>query len=87
VTMDSRQYKYVASAGGAVYISASPQIAHGYFDGQELYLKGVSDLNYPIFTDGNGLSLNGSLLLKSNEAAILVWDAQAAVWQEISRRN
>lgn len=85
-TSDSRQYKYVTSTGGAQPVTANPQISAGYFDGQELYLKGVSDVNYPIFSDGNGLSLNGSLSLKLNAAVILVWDFQAAKWNEISRR-
>lgn len=86
VNSDVRQYKYIVSTGGAVSIVANPQIQAGSFDGQELWLKGCSNSDYPIFSDGAGLSLNGPLLLKMNEAVILVWDAQGAVWQEISRR-
>ena len=86
ITADARQFKYLSTVHGEVYITSSPQIQAGNFDGQELYLKGTSDTNFPVFSDGNGLSLNGPLLLRSGEAAILVWDKSASVWTEISRR-
>jgi hypothetical protein len=87
VTMDPHQLKYLASNSGPVYVTATPQIAPGYFDGQMLKLKGTSDVNYPIFSDGNGLSLNGPLLLKSNQTCTLFWDQAGSVWQDEGRRS
>lgn len=86
VTSDERQYKYVVSTGGVKTIIATPQIAAGSFDGQELTIKGTSDVNYIIFTDGNGLSLNGSCLVKRNQTLCLTWNSDLSVWEEITRR-
>jgi len=87
VTSDERQYKYVTSTGGAKTIVAAPQIAAGSFDGQELTIKGTSDINYPIFNDGNGLSLNGTCLVKRNQTLLLTWNSDLLIWEELTRRN
>jgi len=86
INNEHRQYKYVVSTGGVKTIIATPQIAAGQFDGQELIIKGTSDVDYPIFTDGNGLSLNGSCMVKRNQTLYLLWNSDLSVWEEMSRR-
>ncbi len=81
---DQRQLYFVNSSGGAVTVTANPQITAGTIIGQELEIIGTSDTNYPIFNDGNGLSLNGVVELKSYSAIRFIWDS--SVWVETSRR-
>lgn len=84
-TSDQRQLWFVVSSGGAVTVTASPQIAAGTIVGQELILMGTSDTDYPIFNDGNGLSLNGTCNLKSQESLPLIWTG--SVWREYGSRT
>lgn len=84
VSSDQRQLRFIVSTGGAQAVSASPQVSPGSVIGQELTLCGASNTNYLTFADGSGLSLNGALNLKANNAVYLVWDGSA--WFEISRR-
>lgn len=86
VTSDPQILQYIASSGGAYQVNANPQIAPGFVDGQVLSLKGTSDVNYVILTDGNGLSLNGNCNMVNGQVLMLFWDAQGGVWQELSRR-
>jgi hypothetical protein len=76
---------YVAGDGGAIDITANPQIAAGNNDGDELILIGTSDANTLQFDDGNGLSLNGAMVLYNNSVLKLKWDG--TTWLEISRRD
>lgn len=76
---------YVEGDGGAIDITAIPQIAAGGNDGDELILIGVSDVNTIQLDDGDGLSLNGSMLLVNNSVIKLKWDG--STWIEISRRD
>lgn len=78
-----RQKIYVQGDGGAIDITANPQIQAGTIDGQEMILVGRSDTNTVLLEDGNGLSLNGSCLLGSNVTITLSWDT--SVWVEVSR--
>lgn len=82
--VEDRQQWIIQSAGGAVPITANPQISAGTIAGQEMLLEGTSDTNYAEFTDGTGLSLNGSWQSKANSAIVLVWNG--VVWFEYSRR-
>lgn len=86
VTADQRQLKFVVgqTGQGGQNITANPQIAAGAFVGQELLLKGVSNSDYPILQDGNGVSLNGAIALKAQATIYFVWDG--VVWSENSRR-
>lgn len=81
---DGRQVRFIKSTGGAVPITATPQIAAGLTIGQELVLIGVSDVDYITLADLNGLSLNGSIDLKNNVVIYLVWNG--TIWTEINRR-
>lgn len=83
-TTSQRQLQFVQGSGGAVTVTASPQISAGTTVGQELILEGRSDTNTVQFSDGNGLSLNGSMTLYANSALTLIWDG--SVWTETNRR-
>lgn len=83
-TADIRKLIFVRSTSGAMVITANPQIAPGINIGEELVLIGVSSSNYPILSDGNGVSINGAVALHSNAAITLVWGG--VTWREISRR-
>jgi hypothetical protein len=79
-----RQMIFVATSGGAVTVTANPQISAGTVVGQELVVVGTSASNYPVFNDGSGLSLNGVANLTNNAVLNLFWDG--SVWHEQSRR-
>lgn len=83
VTSSQRQYQFVESSGGAVVVTANPQIQSGSIVGQELILEGTSDTDYPTLNDGTGLALNGSVDLKNEKKIYLVWNS--VKWSEISR--
>jgi hypothetical protein len=79
-----RQMIFVKSVGGAVAITANPQVAPAVGVGQELIVIGTSDTNYISLADGNGLALNGGIDVKANRTITLVWTG--AVWLEMGRR-
>jgi hypothetical protein len=78
----------VQGNGGAVDITANPQIAAGS-DGQIVIIKGQSDTNTVKFDHGSGLSLQSSLsfVLGYKDTLTLMYDAVDAEWIEISRTN
>lgn len=75
---------YIQGSGGAVTVSASPQIAAATTVGQRLRLIGTSATNTVTLADGTGLSLNGPITMSNNSAIELDWNG--SVWTEISRR-
>jgi hypothetical protein len=75
---------FIEGSGGAVDVSANPQIAAGNTVGQELILIGRNDTNTVLFEDGTGLSLNGPFDMGADNVLTLVWDT--SVWVEVSRR-
>lgn len=79
-------YMQIAGSGGAVDISANPQIAVGT-NGQMLYLQGTSDTNTVRFDDGTGLKLNSAsfFILGDNDTISFVF--QSGIWIELSRNN
>jgi hypothetical protein len=80
---DQRGQWYIQGSGGAVTVTASPQISAGSIIGQELMLDGVSDTNSVTFTNGSGLALNGNAVLGSGNVLTLFWNG--SVWQEQAR--
>ncbi len=76
---------FCQGSGGAVDISANPQIAAGTAIGQELALVGCSDPNTLMLEDGTGLSQNGVMTLKQNYEIGYRWNG--TVWQERYRRE
>lgn len=83
-TTATDQVWFVRSSGGAVNITANPQIAPGTSVGQRLKLKGVSATNYIILANGTGLNQNGPASLTDNQAIEYSWDG--STWSEDSRR-
>lgn len=82
---EHRQVIYLESNGGSQTVTANPSIAAGSRIGQELILVGTSDANQLTFNDGNGLQLNGPLVIKQYQSAHFFWSGSD--WQEISRRG
>lgn len=79
-----RQLQFIQGSGGAVDVSANPQIAAGSTVGQELTLVGRSDTNTVLLEHGTGLSLNGPWLAEEDSVLNLIWDS--VNWVEVSRR-
>jgi len=80
---------YVVGSPGAVNITANPQISApptaGTRDGQRLILIGTHDTNTVLLEHGNGLNINGNMLLKSGASIELIFDNGTTTWFEICR--
>lgn len=79
------QIFYMQGSGGAVDISANPQITAGTEVGALLILIGTSDTNTVKIDDSNGLSINGNFTMGNKDALGLVWNG--SVWSEVFRRE
>ena len=75
---------FIAGSGGAVTVTATPQIAAAGSVGQMLILLGTSATNTVTLADGNGLGLNGAWVGGNNSSLTLIWNG--SVWYEVSRR-
>jgi hypothetical protein len=80
-----RQIQFIQGSGGAVTVTANPQIQAGSRVGQELNLIGRSDTNTVKLQDGTGLSLNGPITMGADYSLRLMWDGTN--WVEVSRRE
>lgn len=78
------QTQFITGSGGAVTVTANPQVSAGTVVGQILYIIGTDDTNTVTIADGNGLSLNGDMTFFNHSALTLLWDG--SVWTELSRR-
>jgi hypothetical protein len=76
---------WVQGSGGAVTVTANPQIAAGTSIGQELILIGRSSTNTVTFQTGTGLSLAGIITLGADDSITLLWDGTN--WLELCRNN
>lgn len=76
--------QFITGSGGAVTVTASPQITAGTAVGQQLILVGNSATNTVTLSDGTGLSLNGTWVGGNNAGLTLVWNG--TVWTEVARR-
>lgn len=78
----------VQGNGGAVNITANPQIVDGA-DGQILIIVGGSDTNTLTFDDGTGLALAGaaSFVMGAGDILILYYDLATDTWWEMSRSD
>lgn len=83
VGRSSFQTWFVQGSGGAVTVTANPAISAGVV-GQSLRLVGRSDTNILTLNDGNGLDLNGPIILSSSSSIDLLFDGTN--WVETSRR-
>lgn len=84
---NSLNVNYIAGSGGAVTVTASPQVAAGSVGGQQLVLVGTSATNTVKLADGTGLALNGPWTGGLSQTLSLEWDNGASVWREIGRNN
>ncbi len=84
----SKYVMKVQGDGGAVDITANPQITDGS-DGQMVIIKGVSDTNTLKFDDGTGLALDSgiSFTMGIGDLLHLMYDATEDIWYEISRTD
>jgi hypothetical protein len=78
------QFIFVQGSGGAITVTANPQLSAGGTVGQIAYLVGCSDVNTLTLADGNGLSLNGGITLYNNSVLAVFWNG--TVWSELYRR-
>lgn len=78
---------FIAGSGGAVDVTADPQIEAGDNDGDRLMLIGTSDTNTVTLEDGTGLALKGSIVLGADDILELVWSADDSLWYETNRNN
>ncbi len=78
----------IAGSGGAVDISANPQIADGT-DGQILILQGDDDTNTVKLEDATGLQLDDgvSFTMGKGDTITLIYDSGDDLWMEVSRKN
>lgn len=82
-----REVQFIKGSGGPVVVTGAPAIAVGTTVGQELILVCVDNTNTVTLNDGNGLSLNGPIVMNATGAGAwiyLVWDGTN--WSEVSRR-
>jgi len=78
-------YMRIQGSGGAVDITANPQISAGT-SGAFLMLEGQSDSNTVKLDDGAGLSLHGgSFTMKNHDMLTLVYSGNDSTWHEVSR--
>lgn len=75
---------FITGSGGAVTVTANPQVAAGTLVGQTLRIIAESASNTVTLADGTGLSLNGAWIGGLNSVLELVWDG--SVWVEQARR-
>jgi len=80
-----RHVVYIQGDGGAVDITANPQIGAGLVDGQELELVGCSNVNTVKFENGTGLILNGPATMIADSRLYLTWDGTN--WSEKGRNG
>lgn len=73
---------YLNSNGGAVDMSANPQIAAGLAAGQVLHLIFMSDTDTVLLENGNGLHMpQGPVRSKAGTHLTFHWDATASLWR------
>jgi len=80
----AREIKFITGSGGAVDVTANPQVAAGT-TGQELILIGRSDVNTVTLENGTGLALNGTCVLSEGSTLHLVYDGTN--WAEVTRND
>jgi hypothetical protein len=78
-----REHQFVQGSGGAVTVTANPQISAGGTVSQQLKLVGRSDVNTLTLQDGTGLSLKGTWVGGADSVLELFWDG--SVWVEDGR--
>lgn len=82
----------VVGSGGAIQITATPNIAAGVKDGQIVIIQGTDNTNTVEFQDADvlansGLALSGNtnFVMGNNDTLQLMYDSGESLWVEISR--
>jgi hypothetical protein len=68
------QIQFIEGDGGAIDVTANPQVSAGSTVGQRLKLVGRSDTNTVLLENGTGLALNGDWLGTESAIIVLLWD-------------
>ncbi len=77
------EIQFVTGSGGAVSMSADPQIEAGTSTGQTLTLVGGT--NAVTIANGTGVRQNGSMTLDDGDTITYLWDGTD--WTEIARKD
>lgn len=77
--------QFVQGSGGAIAVSANPQVPVGDRVGQRLILIGTDNTATVTIFNGTGLDLNGAIVIDSNQAIALMWDGTN--WRELWRKK
>jgi len=80
--------QYIASSGGEVAVTATPQLAAGTVIGQKQILIGTSNANYIVLDGtlaGSGISTQGQILLIKDQTIEFDWNG--TYWNEVTRRD
>ena len=80
---DTDNIWFVKGNGGAVTVTANPQISAGNYVGQRLELIGTDDTNTITLQNGTGLALNGTWVAGNGSTMHMVWNG--SVWQDDGR--
>lgn len=83
---DAFQLQFIQGSGGAVDVSANPQISAGTTTGQVLVLCGANNTNTVLLENGTGLILNGSYTMGSSSVLAVQWDGVSS-WVELFRND
>jgi len=86
INFGSSYYMKIVGSGGAINITADPQIVVGQA-GDILTLQGTNDTNTVLLEDGTGVELVGgvSFTIGNNDVITLVYDNTKTKWVEVSR--
>jgi hypothetical protein len=79
------QVVYVEGSGGAVDISANPQISDHTVEGAIMYIVGTDDTNTVEINVGSNVQINSPALLYDDSVLTLMWDGSD--WQEVARHG
>jgi hypothetical protein len=82
ITTSNFSPEILLNAASALTVTANPQIANGYYDGQTLNLTGYATATAVTFNDGNGLRNIGGLPVTLNQGnrATYRWSAGLSLW-------
>jgi hypothetical protein len=80
---------WIVGEGGAIAITATPNITPGSADGDLLFIRGTDDTNTVQVFDhgtlaGSGLCLGGNYTLGLGDCLTLHWDNTQKYWVEVS---
>ena len=88
VSFGSSYFMKIVSDGGAIDLTADPQITAGT-KGDILTIQGTSNTDSVLLEDGTGVELYGgiSFVIGHNDVITLVYDSTKSKWVETSRQK